>query len=166
MSVLGYASAQIDVATHRVISLDPARQRRRRQSASHPDDATLDLCDLDGGPDNAPERGFGQSRPWRASRRRHRASLPSRHVKAMCSNFTCAQLTYESGIYSIVSFLFHAPPHKHGETTPLTPPGPAQQLQLLSAWTHCRCIITSLWRNGGVEAQSPKGPPTRHHAKE
>ena len=62
--------------------------------------------------------------------------------------------------------LFHAPPH---EERPHLLPHQVRlsKLQVLSAWTHCRCILTSLWRNRGVEeAQSPNGPPTRHYAKE
>ena len=55
----GYAAAQVGVAAHRVIFLNPARRRRQqRQSERHQDDDTFDINDLDGGPDNAPERGI------------------------------------------------------------------------------------------------------------
>ena len=75
LSVLGHDSVHVAVAARRVISHDPARPRQqRRQSASHPDDATFGIHDLDGGPDNAPERGIGEARPWRASRRHRSAS--------------------------------------------------------------------------------------------
>ena len=102
LPVLGCASAQVGVAACRVISLDPARQRRRRrQSARHQDDATtstFDLCDLDGdgGPQNAPQCGFDEKRPWRASRRRWSASAQpfgtglARH--RTCSTYLLAQL--------------------------------------------------------------------------
>ena len=57
LSVLEHDSAHVGVASRRAISHDPARPRRqRRQSASHPDDATFDIRDLDGGRDNAPAR--------------------------------------------------------------------------------------------------------------
>ena len=73
--MLDHVSRQVGVAAHRVISLNPARQRRQwRQSESHSDDANFDLRDLDRGPDNAPERGIGEARPWRASRRHRSAS--------------------------------------------------------------------------------------------
>jgi len=62
--MLDHVSRQVGVAAHRVISLNPARRRRqRRQSARYQDDATFDIHDLDGGPDNAPERGIGEARP-------------------------------------------------------------------------------------------------------
>ena len=50
---LDHDSALVGVAACRVISLHPAEtERRRRQSERHPDDATFDCSDLDGGPDD------------------------------------------------------------------------------------------------------------------